>query len=223
MVLYLEFIKKAFQQRYAYRFDFYLSMLFTSLGLIIQVCVWSALYRRYTAINSITLTDMLNYSLISIIVSALTRSEAGNKIADKVVTGSIISDFARPVNFKYYLFAEDLGTNSFNLIFATIPACFLVVLLYRFHLSIQPPFLIPFLISLILGVVVAYEINYIFGLMAFWFKTSWYLKWFLSAFNELFAGSFVPLCFYPSFLPRKCFIKSEHPSRRSFSSLRCPG
>ena len=200
MELYIEFVKKSFQERYAYRFDFFVTFIGSIMAIFIQFSIWSALYNKNEAIHSVTLTDMLNYVVISTFVMALTRSNVGQVIADRVSNGSIATDLTRPVNFKYYLFAENVGSNSFNLLFVTIPTCIFAGIFYRFTFNEDIVIWGLFLVSLLLGAIIAFYINYVLGLLAFWFKTSFYISWFLQALNELFSGSIVPLWFYPKWL-----------------------
>ena len=126
----------------------------------------------------------------------------GLRMAEKVQDGFIAVDLIRPVNFKFYLFAEDLGDNCFRLVFSALPACIFVAIFFGFTLPDQAATFILFLISLVNGLILIYYINYLLGLLAFWFKTSFYVDWLLGAFITLFAGSIVPLWFYPDLLYR---------------------
>jgi len=198
--LYLEFFKKTFQERYVYRFDFYISIVAGFISLSVQLSIWTALYHNHASINSITLPDMLKYIVVSTFVTVITASGVGRKIAERVSSGAIVSDLIKPVNFKYYLLAEDLGNNLFQLLFVFIPTFLIAVLVYGVSLTVEPFAFVCFLFSLTIGIFISFHINYILGLLAFWLHTSWYLSFVLAAFNELFSGSFVPLWFYPKWL-----------------------
>lgn len=200
MALYIEFFKKAFQERYAFRFDFYISILSSILLLIIQLNVWEALYRDKGAINNVAFGEMISYTIVATVVMSLTGSGAGRKIADRIQNGSIIMDFIKPINFKSYLFSEDLGTNIFKMLFISIPSIGVTLFFYRVSVIASIESQILFLASLIIGVLIAFNIHYIFGLFAFWLETSWYIPFFTGAMFELFSGSVVPLWFYPDWL-----------------------
>lgn len=202
--LYLEFIRKSFQERFAYRLDFYISIFGTFLFLFLQINLWTALYSGENSVNTVTLSNMIDYIIISCLVTALTKSSVGNKIAEKIETGKIVSDFTKPLNFKYYLWSEDLGNNSFNALFITMPLCLVIGLINKFSLPSDPLFLMFFVVSFILGAMISFYINYLLGLFAFWLHTSWFITWFLAAFNGLFSGAVVPLWFYPDWLRMIC-------------------
>lgn len=199
MSLFSKFLVLAFKEKYAYKFDFYISILASLLIIVVQINVWEALYKGST-VDSASLQQMITYVMISSIIFTLTKSEAGNKIGRKIEDGSIISDFTRPVNFKNYLFAEDLGNNFFQVIFISFPSVFIVSLFYGF--SWPGDFLnsMIFIISVVLGVLISFYIKYIIGLFAFWLETSWYIPFFVFAVFELFSGSTIPLWFFPEWL-----------------------
>lgn len=199
--LYLEFIKKAFQERYAYRFDFLVSILGAFLAIFIQMNIWTALLSDHEAPpSSITLRDMLNYVIVSTMITGLTSSNVAKKIGERVETGMIAGDFLRPVHLKYFLWADDFGATSFHLLFVTLPICAFAALLYGFSFPSEPWVLFLFLISLMFSAIIIFHIQYILGMFAFWLQTSWFITWFLTAFNHLFSGSVVPLWYYPEWL-----------------------
>ncbi|WP_270169492.1 ABC transporter permease [Paenibacillus sp. SYP-B4298] len=204
MALYLEFFRKAFQERYAFRFNFYITILASIFLLVIQINVWTALYSNKGTISSINLNEMVSYVIIASVVVALTKSGAGSKIAERVENGNIVLDLMKPVNFKQYLFSEDLGKNLFQAIFVTVPAIAVTWLFYDFSIGGAMESLLLFLPSLVLGILIAFQIHYIFGLLAFWLETSWYIPFFIGAMFDLFAGSVVPLWFYPKWLYDMC-------------------
>ncbi|MGQ4668469.1 ABC transporter permease [Metabacillus halosaccharovorans] len=205
MSLFSKFLILAFKEKYTYRFDFYISILASILVLLIQINVWEALYKGNN-VNSASLNQMITYVLLSSIIFTLTKSEAGNKIGRKVEDGSIISDFTRPVNFKNYLFAEDLGNNFFQVLFISLPAVLIVSIFYGFSWEGDAVIILLFLSSLVLGMIIAFYIKYIIGLFAFWLETSWYIPFFIGAVFELFSGSTIPLWFFPEWLATISYI-----------------
>lgn len=199
-MLYLEFIKKAFQERFAYRFDFYIRLIGSFLVLFVQISVWQALFRNQADIQGVSLAEMLTYVIIASVVMCVTGSNAAHTIAERVQTGSIGGDLLRPVYFKYYIFAEDLGVNSFRLLYVVAPASIVMAFFYGFLPPSGWETGIYFFVTMFLGILLSLYIHFILGLFAFWLQTSWYVEWYLRAFRELFSGSFVPLWFYPEWL-----------------------
>ena len=198
--VYIAFLKKSFQSKYVYRINSYLHTFGAVVKAIIQFSLWSALLNNGIGVNGVTFENMTSYIIINMIILSLTRSNSGNILAQKIRDGSIAIDFIRPIKLKYYLFSEDLGENLFRTVFSILPVCLICVLFYSIQLPGNIIYLLLFVISIVNGIVIIYHINYIFGLLAFWLKTSWYIWWYTEASFRLFGGTVVPLWFYPKAL-----------------------
>ena len=202
MSVYIAFFKQSFKERFTYKMNSYILLFSTLIKLLILVSVWSALLKNNIVVKGINLQNMISYVIIATLIESLTGSNMGNRMAEKVNDGSIAVDFIRPVNFKFYLFAEDLGDNCFRLLFSALPACIFVAIFFGFTPPDQAAMLLLFLVSLANGLILIYYINYVLGLLAFWLKNAAYVNWLLRGFFSLFAGGIVPLWFYPDLLYR---------------------
>ncbi len=200
--VYHEIIKKSFQQRAVYKIDSYLSIIGSLITLFIQISLWYALMGNGGSIGGVSFQDMFNYLIINTVVLALVSSNAGNELAKKVQDGSIAIDLIRPVSLKYFLLSQDLGNNLFVVVFNVLPVCLVSVAIFGFSLPSDVIRVCLFLLSLVNGIIIIFLINYIFGLLAFWLKSTWYIPWYTGALFKLFGGTFVPIWFYPGFLQR---------------------
>ena len=200
--MYLEFLKKSFLQAYVYRINTWLNLLSALISIFIQINLWSALLKNRVYDDGVSLDDMLTFVLINTILRTLTQASSGEIVAEKIRDGSIAIDFLRPIELKYYVFAEDLGKNLYKTIFSVLPVSLLCIALYQIHAPNTLSHLGLFLISVLNGIVIMFYIYYIFALFAFWLHSSWYLPWYVDAVFKLFGGTFVPLWFYPENLAR---------------------
>lgn len=200
MTIYLEFLKKSFQERYTYRTNSYIFIFSSVFNLFVQISVWYALIGTNNDIEGIGYSDMVSYVIMTMLISSLVRSTIGQKLAGKVQSGSIANDFLRPVNLKYSLVFSQFGENIFSTIFGTLPVCIISIVLLQFQMPKNPIQMGLFLISLFNGIILMFYLNYSLGLLSFWFKSSFYVDWFNKAFFKLFGGTFVPLWFYPDAL-----------------------
>lgn len=200
MFLFMTFLKRSFLERYAYRFDFYTSIFGSFISLFVQLNVWSVLMKNNAASSQVSLDEMLTYVIITSVIIVLTTSSVGEKIAQKVDNGSIISDFIRPINLKNYLWAEDIGRNLFKFLLISVPNILIILLFMRIEIVLEFSNIVLFLISLIFAVILAFYIQFVLGLLAFWLQTPWYISWILNACRDLFSGAVVPLWFYPVWL-----------------------
>ncbi len=166
MALYLEFIRKTFQEKMAYRFDYLFLIASSLIGVFIQINIWSALYKGHDAIKGVTLSQMLVYIIVASVVSALTRSGVCAKFAAKVSSGEIATDLIKPIHIKYYFWSEDIGNNSFQLLFVTIPTIMVVMLGYGITFSVAAPSFLLFSVSFLLGIMIAFHLHYLVGMLA---------------------------------------------------------
>ncbi|WNQ10628.1 ABC-2 family transporter protein [Paenibacillus aurantius] len=197
MSIYLEFAKQAFRQRFIYRLNAYMMIVSSFLGLLILISVWKALYAGKTEVNGITYENMLQFLVLNMAIQSLIRSRIGQKIGERVENGAISLDLIRPITLKGYFLADQIGENVFGFLFSTLPAAAAAALLWGFAVPGEP-FRFPlFVISLLLGIALMNQINYLFGLLAIWLKTAFFINFITGAVISLFAGSFVPLWFYP--------------------------
>jgi hypothetical protein len=137
------------------------------------------------SINGISFQDMFNYLIINTVVLALVYSNAGNELAKKVQDGSVAIDLIRPVSLKYFLLSQDLGNNLFVVVFNVLPVCLVSIAIFGFKLPSDIIRLCLFVLSLVNGVIIIFLINYIFGLLAFWLKSTWYIPWYTGALFKL--------------------------------------
>lgn len=195
--VYLEVIRKNFQTSSIYKANSFIYILTGLLELLVQISIWYALLGSKGTVKGISFPDMVNFVIINLIVNSLVRTSIGDSLAAKITDGSIAIDFIRPISLKWYLISESLGRNLFYTVFNTLPVCLTAIIFLGLRLPSEPLNLILFIVSLILGLMLSYSINYVLGLLVFWFKTGFHIRWILGACTDLFAGSIVPLWFYP--------------------------
>ncbi len=195
--MYLEVIKKSFMQAYVYRVTTWLNLISAVITVMIQINLWSALLANRAYDEGITFQDMMSFVFINTLLLSFMQTTSGSALAGKIHDGSIAIDFLRPINLKYYLFAEDFGKNLYRTLFSVAPVCGICVVFYRVHVPNNLLMIVIFVISIINGILIIFYIYYLFGLLAFWLHTAWYIPWYVRAVFQLFGGTFVPLWFYP--------------------------
>ncbi len=197
MGMYYLFAKNAFRENYIYRANTLIYLFTGTLSLLIQFNIWQAVYSTQDAVESVNLAEMLTYVILMAFISRLTESSIGFKLGDKIRTGEIAGDFVRPINLKWYLFADQIGNSLYGIFLALIPAGVMLALYRTFLPPVDLFHGCMFGLSLALGILLGYLLNYFLGLFVFWIKNYGYISWFLGAFTTLFSGGAVPLWFYP--------------------------
>ena len=198
--VYIEYSIKSFKARCVYRANIYLNIIAKLALLFVMVSIWESLYKTRSSMSGISLSDMISFVIINMLLSSITRSNIANKIAQKVEDGSICVELTKPVSFQLLMFSEDMGDNLFEILFSTLPICLFALFFYGF----KPPANIYdfafFLLGLFNGIILVFLINYSMGLITFWVKKTSFVEWFFEAFFKLFSGSVIPLWFYPDLL-----------------------
>ncbi|MDF2721752.1 MAG: hypothetical protein K0Q59_1427 [Paenibacillus sp.] len=200
MGTYWEIMKLAFKQNFAYRMNSLITATSAIFGMVVLVSIWSTLFHNKEEVQGVQLPVMISYVIISAVIGSLIDSSIHTKIGERVEDGSLSLDFIKPISFKLHLFAEQIGENVFRFLFNTLPACVLVALVWGFQLPDEPYQVVFFLITLINGLLLHYYFNFILGLIVFYLESSFFIEWVSTALFQLFAGSFVPLWFYPAWL-----------------------
>ena len=170
------------------------------LEVLIQFNIWQALYAVGGTVEQVGLEAMLTYVVINRLIASFTSGYISSNIGEKVLSGEIVGDFIRPINIKLYLIFDHLGSALYDTAFNFIPVSIVTILFGAFLLPSSLLHGVMFVISLILGIILMYLLNYAIGLLTFWFKTYSYTHWLMRAMTTLFAGTVIPLWFYPDFL-----------------------
>jgi len=203
MTTYLRFARNAFSANAAYRFDSVFQGIGRLIRVVVQIAVWAALY-RFTEVKqlgdvAVSLQDMIYYTIVSALITALADNEVIYEIDGKIKTGEIAADFIKPVSFQAYMLSTMLGKSLYSLVFRFAPMALVLIPIFGLYLPDWRTVLI-FIPSLLCSVLISFLLSFILGLVGFWYLNIWHIERFLSDFTRLFSGSFVPLWFFPDVL-----------------------
>ena len=184
-----------------YRAEFFLKIAGNILFIYIQVCIWQSLLGAESGMAAqVSIQYMSTYIIIANIFRQLTRTSFGNVFYNKVSKGDIAVDFVRPINLKFYWFAEQLSEHICTIIFSCVPVLVISVLLWGAIAPSSALQILQFSLSAVFAITLAYYIEYIAGLIIFWTKDNVYSRQIVGGLKTIFAGSFIPLWFYPDWL-----------------------
>jgi ABC-2 type transport system permease protein len=203
--VYLTVLAKSFLSEYVYRANVVFTIIRNVLMFFILVSVWTALYGSNTSVDAISLTDMISYTLVIIVLRNLTSSKLSEMMNEKITSGSVGNDFIRPISFMLSSVAQQMGRNLFNFIFATVPIVVTAMIFYKLG-SFNPLRMLLFAITAGFGVVLVMQISWIISLLAFWTKSAAFGMFLTRSFMEIFGGMVVPLWFYPEAMRALCMV-----------------
>ncbi|HEX3198194.1 MAG TPA: ABC-2 family transporter protein [Propionibacteriaceae bacterium] len=121
-------------------------------------------------------------------------------IAERVSSGEIAVDFARPVDLQLAWWARDLGRASFQLLSRGLPPLFIGALTVGLALPDSWSAYPLGLMSLFLAVSISFTLRFLVNLIAFWtFDVRGYIGLYV-VIGSLFSGLFIPVHFFPEWL-----------------------
>ncbi|MDD5190635.1 MAG: ABC-2 family transporter protein, partial [Dehalococcoidales bacterium] len=195
-------IKNVFKQNLSYRTDYILNIINSLLWLIVNVYIWQALMGAKggvsTSAGTISFQQMVTYTVISSVISAVIGNNITNIIDERIRSGDIAMDLVKPVSFQGLMFSSNIGETIFRLAFRTLPVLIIGFALYHISLPTMSNFLF-FCVSLAGSVLMYFIFRFIIALVAFWYPApTWHWVWILDLAIDIFAGAFIPLWFFPS-------------------------
>lgn len=127
-----------------------------------------------------------------------------HEVANRILSGDIVVDLGRPIDFQAYWLASDLGRALYHAVFRGVPPFLVGGLLFELRLPAGPPAWLAFAASLVLAVVISFAMRFVVNLSAFWL-----LDWrgavgAASVTWTLLSGFLVPLTFMPDGLRDVC-------------------
>lgn len=200
MSTYLMFARNAFRQKLIYRANTVIYMISSMMYLLIQFNIWQALYAARITVEQVSLNQMLTYCVINRLARAFLYDQIGWNLGTKIRSGEIGGDFIRPINLKLYLIADQIGNSFYDFCFNFVPIAITTVAFGAFLPPVSVAHGLMFAVSLVLGITLYYYINYILGLIAFWIKNNGFVGWLMGAMMQVFAGSEIPIWFYPGII-----------------------
>lgn len=199
MRTYIEFAIKKFQNKMAYRLEFFMGIVNTMMTIVVYLCIYRALYGNTAEFDGITFSMVATNFVISLgLDNAFKHNEMF--LQDKIHDGTITNEFLKPVNFTLRMLSENIGEGIFKIVFNCIPAVFVTML----YTTLCPPksiicFLIM-LVSVMLGYLILWLISFIVQTWSFWLFSVWGIITIKNVFVNILSGALLPMWFMPEAL-----------------------
>lgn len=122
------------------------------------------------------------------------------ELADRVRTGDIAVDLARPVDLQLAWLAADLGRAGWGLVSrAAVPIAF-GALFFGFHWPTDPAALALLPVSVLLAVLISFSCRFLVNLLAFWLTEIRGIVLLYVLVSGLLGGHLVPVQLFPGWL-----------------------
>lgn len=201
-LLFLALFKLNFLRSFQYRGYMIIRLIGSFVSVFVEISLWTALFNANPLVRGTTFNDMIRYMTLTALLGLFRLSGPGRELGYRITSGAISTDLIRPYRLKPYLISQSIGGNLAGFITYTVPVYAVVLIIYGIKFPSDPIHIVAFLISIMLGAAISFYFSYIMGMLPFWLQSTWYISWVEGAMFTLFAGSFVPLWFYPDLLIR---------------------
>ncbi|MGG3280492.1 ABC transporter permease [Paenibacillus solani] len=186
-------VKTSFQ----FRFKVITDIIFNGVYLFILYFVWKAIYVFQPSIEGSTFHETYAYIALATVISFLFTSRTDWKMSLKVMDGTIISYYFRPIPIFLQFFMESIGSVIIQFFSLVCPVVILLVTFGFTNIGINLPF---FMIALLMGFVISFSFDYMIGTVSFYTESLWGIIMFKSTLVAFLSGSLMPLKFYPEYL-----------------------
>jgi ABC-2 type transport system permease protein len=199
--MYSALAASAFQTQLAQRSQIWAHIFAQFIQVFFKVAIWSSVYAGSTAVEGVSLPEMITYSVLAgTVLSAWEWARLIQSIDAAVTSGDVCVFLLKPLHYPLYLLATECGNWGFRLALVVLP----IVVTIGVSYGILPPaswfHAAAFLVFWLLSFAIQFLLSLLFGLLAFWLMTAFSLEWLLQGLLALLSGSFVPLWFFPSSL-----------------------
>lgn len=198
MRAYVAFARSGFLTSFAYRNEVWANIFGKLVQVFARVAIWLAVYAGVTAVDGISISDMITYALLGGVVMGATRYDRiVRHVGNALKTGDVAVWLLKPVHYPLYLLAIEAGASAYTFLLAVVPTIVIVALTY----GMQPPASafhgLMFVGFCALSFMIHFLCAAIFGVLAFWLMTVFSLEWLLQSLISLLSGLLIPFWFFP--------------------------
>jgi ABC-2 type transport system permease protein len=194
--VYLRIAGMMVQTGYAYRWQILLELTSTLLQVYLLRVVWTAVYAGRESVAGVPLAELIAYLTLATLQSHAMFPNLAYFIEERVHSGQIAVDLARPLPFLGQMLAWQVGVTAAQLPFIAIAFPF-AILLGGIALPASPVAAALYGLSLLLGYAVVVLTGVLIGLLAFWTVQVNAFVVIYSFVSRFFAGALMPLTFFP--------------------------
>ncbi|NUR89392.1 MAG: hypothetical protein HOY71_35355 [Nonomuraea sp.] len=176
------------------------NIIMTCVTLVAQVfllrMIWTSVYGSRPSAAGLTLEALLAYLTLANLQGFATQTLVSRIVHQRVRGGTVFFDLARPVGFLRQMAAFQVG-NTLGGLLLLAPVVPVVLLVGSVTAPVNGP---GYVVTLLLGYVIAVQLALLISLIAFWTMEIGAVSLLYRLVSQFFAGTMVPLAFFPGFL-----------------------
>jgi ABC-2 type transport system permease protein len=172
-----------------------------TLTVAVLLFLWTAIYRDGGRIGSYELSDLVTYYLLQFVINTVVISYVSWEIIDHIREGFFSHFLVKPIDYlAYWLTMNASGKLFETAVVAAVVGGLWVGVGPMVRLPEHPTTYLAFAAALGLAVLLAFELEFCIGLLAFWLVQVRVFKYMLQYAMFFFAGTLLPLDVFPDAL-----------------------
>lgn len=193
---YLGITKITFMTQLSRRFDFIFTYIGNTTYIVLVYFLWRSIYKSQTSINGVTFNQVFLYLALASSIFCMFQIYTEWYMSIRMISGDIISDFIKPLDFQFMMLFHAIGGVLANFITILIPSVLVIILFFGSTMTIGLN-VIFFLISLFFALFIIFNIDYMIGLTSFYTESIWGIGMTKEVCVLFLSGAMVPLSFFP--------------------------
>ncbi|GIK84046.1 MAG: ABC transporter permease [Patescibacteria group bacterium] len=166
--------------------------------------VWKAIFKQVDTLNSFTLSEIVNYYLLVIVIERLSATHFESWRTEEIRMGKIDYFLTRPFSYLSEIYSKEVSSKLISILFSipVISIFFIAnVIIYNIDQSnITLQSLLIFLLMMLAAHTIQFFIALWIVLLGFWMEGSSGLEHFKWIVLTLFSGAMIPIEFMPNWL-----------------------
>ena len=194
---YKRFFTNQIQATLAFKANFFAEVFMRSLGFLIMIFLWKAVYVQSGDIAGFTFKELLTYFLLVELFRHFLSVSTFEEIQEGVREGKISNELIKPLNTLYIYFSRNISKNLITMFFFVLPVAGLILFTDIF---VGPAGWLNFVLAIAmvtLALFISMFIYTLFGAIAFWTVETGNIIWAFNFIVMFFAGKMIPVQFLP--------------------------
>lgn len=196
-----------------YRIDLILWTASETIMPLVSLAIWYTVAAASPAGPS--QREVFTYYIFIMFIMIITNAWAGFFLSREILEGEIVQFLTRPLSVFWKYIVNNVVEKTVKLLIP-LPLLFVAVAVFRHYFApaiFQTSHLALFIVTLLIAVVLHFNIDMVFGVLAFWLEDAMQIRHYNEMLASIASGVMIPFAFMPqsarfifSFLPFRYYI-----------------
>jgi ABC-2 type transport system permease protein len=200
MRLFWEVTKRAFHRYATYRAAAIGGTITSSVFGIIRASVLLAVFRERSHVGSFDAADAVTFAFLSQAMLHMGLMGGHLPLADRIISGDVVTDLYRPADLQAFELAGDLGRAAYQGLSRSFITIAVGAVVFGLDLPTTPGTYLLFAVSLLFANVGNFAHKFLVTLTTFWTLDYRAASQMATVVGMFFSGFAVPVVFFPSWL-----------------------